>query len=197
MNSCKQHESFLSCIVIRPRKVMSDQEICGDTAESPKNCNRIPWFFSVFCGWTDNFRIFFKKTATFLDEISVCSRQFSLFSSFVFSCMSSSVVCCTAVSLCSVCQIPHLPTSVVQHIDRQDGYGCFGSRIESVCHKTYFFILFCLKKKVRFFLHFSNFFFSSRCQVTPAVIFSFFHFFSRPSRRQNQTVFHFFVVTVS
>ena len=71
MNNCKQHVSFLSCIVIRPRKIMSDQEICGDAAESPKNCNRTPRFFSVFCGWTYNFCIFQKKKnpATFLDEI--------------------------------------------------------------------------------------------------------------------------------
>ena len=32
--------------------------------------------------------------------------------------------------------IPHFPTSVVLRSDRQDGNGCFGSRIVSVCHKS-------------------------------------------------------------
>ena len=47
MDSCKQHVSFLSCIAIRPRKIMSDQERCGDAAESQKKLQPHPKVFSV------------------------------------------------------------------------------------------------------------------------------------------------------
>ena len=48
-------------------------------------------------------------------RLSACSRKYSSFSSFVFSCMLSSVVCCTAVSLCSICFLLHAEVYSTHH----------------------------------------------------------------------------------
>ena len=48
-------------------------------------------------------------------RLSACSRQYSLFSSFVFSCMLSSVVCCTTFSLCRMCFFLHAEVYSTHH----------------------------------------------------------------------------------
>ena len=59
----------------------------------------------------------------------LCFSQFSL-------CTVSIVLTVLPVSTVCVHWIPHLPTSGLLRIDTQDGYGCFGSRTESVCHEN-------------------------------------------------------------
>ena len=48
------------------------------------------------------------------------------------------IYCCDSFCRVHSCadQIPHLPTSVVLHSDRQSNCGCFGSRTEFMCQKN-------------------------------------------------------------
>ena len=104
--------------------------------------------------------------------------------------------CCSRYSLCtasifltvlseSTVMSPHLPTSAVLHSDRQDRYGCFCSRIESVCHQNislvflffvffFCFFSFCFLSWVFCFKLLLSFFLPSCFSFFPLFLFSCF-----------------------
>ena len=76
-------------------------------------------------GYFSKFELFFQ----FVDEISPLFQ--SVFLVHSFHSFDSSFGVHSFVH-----ETPHFPTSVVLRVDRQDGYRCFGPRIESVCHQN-------------------------------------------------------------
>ena len=151
-------------------------------------------------GWTYNFCLFPKRKQPFL------MRFLYVPDSFPCSLHLSSVACRPQLfvaqqSLCVVSIGFHtIQLQLCSTLTNKTATAVLAQG-SSLCvikthHSFQIFVFFSKKMFVFCIFHIYLFpFFSSRCQLTPAVIFSSFLFFSRPSRRQNQTVFPFFVVT--